>query len=100
MQLGDGSGGFLADMPAPIGTSEVTFGDVNGDGNLDVVEAFPAAVGVLLGHGNGEFDMPLFYEAGGVQRSIALADVNNDGRLDIAVNEGPNASVLFGRCLP
>ena len=64
--------------------------DLNGDGNLDIVSAFNgASFQVAFGNGNGSF--------GSVQNtSISAAssgrfdvgDVNNDGVLDVVINEG------------
>jgi hypothetical protein len=81
-----GSGGQHADS--------VVVGDVNGDGNLDLVVANSCAdstctngsVSVLLGNGDGTFKAAVSYSSGGyAASSVAVADVNGDGRLDLVV---------------
>jgi flagellin-like hook-associated protein FlgL len=65
---------------------QIELGDVNGDGNLDIVGN--ADVGgqktiVALGAGNGTFGSRVTYSYTGTQSDIKLADVNNDGNLDL-----------------
>jgi len=59
-------------------------GDFNADGNADVVAVSSQdGVGVFLGQGNGAFAAPVNLAADPEPRSVALADLNSDGRPDI-----------------
>ncbi len=72
--------------------------DVNGDGKPDIVAANLCAgvfnngcptngsVAVLLGNGDGTFQTAVTYDSGGYYAySVAVADVNGDGKRDIVV---------------
>jgi hypothetical protein len=77
-------------------------GDLNGDGNLDLVVALGGTnITVLLGKGDGTFQAPVNYAAGSSPSVVAVADFNGDGKLDIAVgnigdNSNPSMSILLG----
>jgi len=86
-------------------TSDVAIADVNGDGKPDIVEMDAGAgvggagVGVLIGNGNGTFQPRVGYGTGGYAGgSIVVADVNQDGKLDIVVgnNVSGTVAVLLG----
>ena len=104
--LGNGDGSFQAAINTPVSqlAGGIAAGDLNGDGNPDVVVGssagvFPRNVTVLLGNGKGTFAGPLSFSTGGSgEGQIALADLNGDGKLDIAiVNQSDNTiSVLPG----
>jgi hypothetical protein len=88
---------FAATSYAPGGfyTNSVAVADVNGDGKPDIIVAnFCASstlctegeVGVLLGNGDGTFQTAVAYPSGGYQAaSVAVADVNGDGKPDLLV---------------
>jgi Bacterial Ig-like domain (group 3)/FG-GAP-like repeat/FG-GAP repeat len=97
--LGNGDGTFQDAVSYATGGDEalsVASGDVNGDGVPDLVvgshcrrssgRCNAGSIGVLVGNGDGTFRAPkVFTSDGQVATSIALADVNRDGRLDLIV---------------
>jgi len=108
--LGNGDGTFQspvsygAGATAPFG---VAIADVNGDGHMDLLVAnwwvgWPnteGSVGVLLGNGDGTFQPAVIYDSGGtVAHSVAVADLNGDGKPDLVVaNSGSGTvGVLLG----
>lgn len=82
-----------------VGAFGVTQGDLNGDGELDLVLANldDTVVSVVLGVGDGTFGVATNYAVGSAPYTSALGDFNRDGKLDIAVvNFGSsNVSVLL-----
>lgn len=102
---GGGDGTFGVPVTCVTGTSVrvVAPADVDADGVLDLVLVLPSysasAVSVLLGLGNGSFGQEDSYTVGGNSISLALGDLNQDGRLDAAVanNQSDDLSVLLSR---
>jgi len=103
--LGNGDGTYrpfasydVAGSSAPQG---VALADVNGDGKPDVVASvfgnpIYGYVSVLLGNGNGTFKPAVSYHSGGVgSRSVAVADVDADGKPDVLV---ANCSATASGC--
>ena len=65
-------------------------GDVNGDGNPDVVYALTGPIiGILTGNGDGTFTYGNSYAvtSGGGANGVVLADVNGDRKLDIITGQ-------------
>jgi Big-like domain-containing protein/VCBS repeat protein/FG-GAP repeat protein len=111
--LGNGDGTF---QPAVVNTSLDRVGefnalavvDVNRDGNPDLIVAAccesngDEKAAVLLGNGDGTFQSAVNYDAGGrPTSSLAVDDVNGDGRPDIVMvnwNRGvpSTTNVLLG----
>jgi hypothetical protein len=102
--IGDGLGGFQSQPPIdfPDNPTDVALGDLDGDDLLDaaVVLGESNEVAVLYGLGDGSFAEESRYRAGDGARSVGMADVNRDGRLDVIVgNDGSThkgTTVLLG----
>ncbi|MGB7639858.1 MAG: FG-GAP-like repeat-containing protein [Terriglobales bacterium] len=104
VSLGNGDGTFKPAVLYDTGgqyNNGVVIADVNGDGHPDLIVtnmcvigeancgtglAADGVVGVLLGRGDGTFEPVVLYDAGGeTTESLAVADVNRDGKLDVIV---------------
>jgi hypothetical protein len=107
--LGDGKGGFSQPNGSPFSAgqnpTDLTTGDFNADGNLDVAIANHGVklVTVLLGNGKGQFSFapgsPFSVESNPHPHGIAVADFNGDKKLDIAIDSWAENKVLvmFGK---
>lgn len=107
--LGNGAGSFTTRTTGPLpllyvpsGTPLITgiaTGDMNGDGNADiVVSTFEGEyVAVLLGNGDGTFQSPKTFniKPGGqaFPGAVAIGDMNGDGKLDVVVTRELQSSV-------
>jgi hypothetical protein len=103
--LGDGHGTFQSPVSYPVGLGACCFviGDFNGDGAADIVAInggsanSPPGFSILLGNGNGTFKPSTFVTLGGeYPTSIAAADLNGDGNLDLAMTSNTGVLVLLG----
>jgi len=112
IMLGKGNGAFEPPSYFTVpGALQLAVGDFNGDHKLDlaVVEyggTGHSALGIFLGDGQGNFKNSATYELGIESNSLAVADFNGDGHLDVAVTNrfgygrnGKDGSVLvfFGK---
>jgi hypothetical protein len=93
--LGNGDGTFepWADFEVGPGPGSVVIADINGDGRLDLAvpvnlgpgPAYTGAVSLFLGNGDGTFQARTDVAAGSYVASVAIADMNADGRKDLVV---------------
>ena len=102
----DGGGALLAPVSFATGSgpASVALGDLNGDGKADLAIANQGAsngseivggdVAVLLNMGGGTF-VANNYPAGTSPIAVAMADLNGDGKADLAVASGTGVSVLL-----
>jgi hypothetical protein len=101
--LGKGTGTLQAAVTYPAGSYPefVVLADFNHDGHLDVAVGNRAIgtsgyVNILLGNGDGTLQGPVAYGPFVDAFSMAVADFNGDGNLDIAVGDTSSGSILLG----
>jgi hypothetical protein len=93
--LNDGRGGFFKPGQATLyGGIPFAIGDVNGDGIPDLINAQGY---IAYGEGKGKFAAPVYYPMASVEgpETVVLADLTNNGRLDIVAGEVSATSVLL-----
>jgi trimeric autotransporter adhesin len=106
--LGNGDGTFKPRLLAPGNLPYIEFiavGDFNGDGKLDLAVAYcndafpttqPGTVEILLGNGDGTFNLAAASPAtGNTPTAIATGDFNGDGNLDLAISNGDSNTVTI-----
>jgi hypothetical protein len=102
--LGNGDGTFKSAVSYDVGACHrgVAVGDFNGDGKADLALVgglgLVGKISVLLGNGDGTFQAAVDYAVGAGQHSIAVGDLNGDGKADLVAANYVSAtiSVLLG----
>ena len=84
--LGNGDGTFQAPLTSNEGgysAGVAAVGDINSDGNLDVVVPDASGLSLLLGNGDGTFQAPTHLAIPFRADFLAIADLNGDGKADL-----------------
>ena len=95
--LGNGRGQFESATAFSTNASycvAIAAGDFNGDGSPDIAalnncnsleRCSNGTLSVALGNGDGTFQLATNYDIGITPKSLAIGDLNHDGKLDIVV---------------
>jgi outer membrane protein assembly factor BamB len=104
--LGNGEGAFrsLGDVPLATEADALAVGDFNDDGHPDavVINTYGESSGgpggnVLLNAGTGGLLAPSRFDTGTYPTSVATADLNGDGHLDLLIMTGLGVGVFLGK---
>jgi hypothetical protein len=93
-------------LALPGHPNRLVLSDLDGDGDLDIVCTVPendhgalnSSIAVLLGDGHGGFSPPAWVTVGSQPEGICVADLDGDGKLDLAVTNfnANSVSLLHG----
>ena len=81
-----------------FGTSFLTVGDFNSDGQLDVAasDSNLSDIYVMLGNGDGTFQNGATIASGSLATGLATGDFNCDGTLDLAASSSTDVIFFAG----
>jgi hypothetical protein len=90
----------VTDVPTGTSASGIAVGDLDRDGILDLVVTNSTGfnnssntVSVLMGEGGRRFRSAVSYQTGNEPSSVALADLDGDGFLDVVVGQHADGTV-------
>jgi hypothetical protein len=91
------AGGVPVETPLGAFASDLQLADVNRDGKIDAVVSHldPGTIDVFLGDGTGRFASSAIVDIPFGADSVAVGDLNHDGRPDIATESGGLAFVVL-----
>jgi len=108
--LGNGDGTFKASVNysttagAFTGPDAIATGDFNADGKVDlaITNQGDNTVAILLGNGDGTFQVPQESTTGNSAAGVAAGDFKGNGRLDLAVADSSDnmVSIMLSRPQP
>ena len=92
VMINNGDATFQPKIEYPVAgyTQDLAAGDFNGDGKLDLVVTINTphtTLSLVTGNGDGTFNPPINFPntSGFDSPSVVAADLNNDGKLDVAI---------------
>ena len=94
---GDGTFNAVSSASGSVSGQNIVVADLDGDGNADIAYTLKYGsnngIAIQYGDGKGGFSVPSTFPPTGISTSIAVADVNGDGKLDlVAGNVGTGAA--------
>jgi FG-GAP-like repeat/Abnormal spindle-like microcephaly-assoc'd, ASPM-SPD-2-Hydin len=81
LNLGNGDGTFTTGTP--VTGTPLAVADFNGDGKPDVLEQGTGTLVVLLGNGDGTFQLPITTNSGANLSPVIAGDLTGNGRADV-----------------
>ncbi len=98
MLTGNGNGTFQPPQtvatPSTF-TNDLVAADINGDGNLDLVDITDNGLEVFYGNGNGTFQPGIEYATTATALSVTTGNFFNDGYTDVAVGDKDGNVEMF-----